>query len=127
MKAGADKGADGLGDAQRAQLKQIAREAAQLYPDNAALQRTAIEAATEYLLGRLDPVSIGADLARIRHEQQHIRAKARQVVVMACADGHSERSTAREVGVDRMIVRRWLGKSRPERHGDNAAKRRISE
>jgi len=107
---GVDTAAVHLNAAQRARLDQVAREAALLYPDDAELQRVAIDAATDYLLGRADLVSAGAELARVRLEQQHIRARARQVVVLAFADGHSERSIAREVGVDRMNVRRWLGK-----------------
>jgi len=105
-----------LDSAELARLEQVARDAALLYPGDTELQRVAINAATEYLLGSLDPVSVGADLARFRIEQRRVRARARQIAVMAFADGRSERSIARDVGVDRMNVRRWLGKPRGEHH-----------
>jgi len=122
-----DPRSGGLDAAQRARLEQAARDAALLYPDNDELRGEAITAATQYLLGLLDPLSVGADLARVRLEDQRVRARVRQIAVMAFADGRSERSIARDVGVDRMNLRRWLGKSRSDRPTMQRRRRGIVE
>ncbi|GAB4988145.1 hypothetical protein MAHJHV61_34190 [Mycobacterium avium subsp. hominissuis] len=107
---------EGLDSVQRARLERAAQEATQLYPESPDLQRAAVTAAADYLLGHTDPAAAGAELATVRRAEKRARARARQVAVMAFADGRSERAIARDVGVDRMNLRRWLGKpGRPPR------------
>lgn len=101
---------NGLDATQRARLERAARDAERLYPDNPELRRAALDAAADYLLGRTDACGAGAELARVRREERRIRARVRQIAVLAVADGHSEHSVARQVGINRINLRRWLGK-----------------
>ncbi|MGV7301758.1 hypothetical protein PJK45_21470 [Mycobacterium kansasii] len=101
---------NGLEATQRTRLDRAARDAERLYPDNPELRRVALEAAADYLLGRTDACGVGAELARVRRQERRIRARVRQIAVMAVADGHSEHSVARQIGVNRINLRRWLGK-----------------
>lgn len=82
------------------------------YPDteDVAVRNAALTAAVRYLSGRLTPADAGRVLARTRARAKEAMAAARQVAVMAVADGASEAETARDVGVDRMGLRKWLGK-----------------
>jgi hypothetical protein len=118
---GADPRARHLDDAQRARLQRAARDAALLYPHDRELQRAAVDAALEYLHGNTDLADAGADWDRARGEEQRIRARIRQLAVMAVADKISERSVARAVGVDRMTLRRWSGKTTGRAHGEASA------
>jgi uncharacterized membrane protein len=106
-------GVAGLDAQRQARLDRAVRDARRLYPDSPELQRAAIQAAIEYLAGTTDMAAAGAELSRVRREAQQVRARVRQIATMAAADGHSERGVARAVGVDRMMVRRWLGKPKP--------------
>jgi hypothetical protein len=108
---GADPRAQQLDTAGRHRLQRATRQAALLYPNDPGLQRAAVEAALEYLHGATDLADAGADWHRARDEEQRIRARVRQIAVMAVADHVSERSVARAVGVDRMTLRRWSGKT----------------
>ncbi|OBK46772.1 hypothetical protein [Mycobacterium sp. 1081908.1] len=100
-----------LDASQRVRLRRAARDAALLYPNNPRLQHAAVDAALEYLHGTTDLADAGADWDRARAEELRLRARVRQIAVMAVADNVSERSVARAVGVDRMTLRRWSGKT----------------
>lgn len=52
----------------------------------------------------------GAHLAAARSAQRHIMARLRELLPAATAAGVSEAKAARAAGVDRMTVRRLLGK-----------------
>jgi Homeodomain-like domain len=108
---GADPRAHHLDAAGRARLDRAARDAALHYPNDPALQSAAIDAALEYLHGNTDLADAGADWDRARGEEQRVRARIRQIAIMAVADNISERSVARALGVDRMTLRRWSGKT----------------
>lgn len=100
-----------LDAAQRARLDRAACDAALLYPDDPELQRAAVDAAFEYLHGEADLAAAGAEWGRARHEEKRLRARVRQLAVMAVADDvSSERRLAPAAGVDRMTLRRWSGK-----------------
>lgn len=100
-----------LNTAQRSRLQREACEAARLYPDNPDLQQCAIDAAIDYLHDTADLDADGAEWHRIRQQEKQIRARVRQLAVMAVADkAVSERRAASVIGVDRMRLRRWSGK-----------------
>jgi hypothetical protein len=107
----ADTAAARLDAGRRARLKRAARDAALQYPNHPELQRAAVDAALEYLRGTSDLAQAGADWGRARDQEQRVRARVRQLAVMAVADEVSERSVARVLGVDRMTLRRWSGKT----------------
>ncbi|AER47595.1 HTH DNA binding protein [Mycobacterium phage DS6A] len=52
----------------------------------------------------------GARLAEARAAADAALADARDLALRAIAAGHPEQRTARQLGVDRMAVRGWLGK-----------------
>ena len=52
----------------------------------------------------------GIRLAKARRVVDDALAIARAVGRAACADGAPEAATARELGVDRMALRKWRGK-----------------
>ncbi|PJE22361.1 MAG: hypothetical protein CK431_17015 [Mycobacterium sp.] len=93
-------------------VTQVWPSVAERHPDaeDAATRDAALVAAARYLAGALTPADAGRTLARARARATAALAAARQVAVMAVADGASEAETARDVGVDRMALRRWLGK-----------------
>lgn len=52
----------------------------------------------------------GATLWRIRKNYNKVRDAARERVIAAINDGISEKKAAELLGVDRMTIRKWLGK-----------------
>lgn len=98
-----DAKAVALDSAQRARLEQVASAAAQLYPHNADLPRAAIAAGRDYLSGRSDLGDASAELEALRRAGKHVRARARQIAVLALADGRPERAVAQEMGIDRWL------------------------
>lgn len=80
------------------------------YPDDIGKRDAALLAAVRYLGGYLTPADVGKTLAKARVKADETMAAARQVAVMAVDDGAAEATTARDVGVDRMALRKWLGK-----------------
>jgi hypothetical protein len=111
VRRGADERIAELDAAQRARLATAARDAALLYPNDPELQHAAVDAALEYLHGEIDLAVAGAQWGRARHEEKRLRARVRQLAVMAAADDlSSERRLAPAAGVDRMTLRRWSGK-----------------
>lgn len=79
-------------------------------PDNTAERDAALKAAVAYLLGELTPETMGRRLAAARTAEASTLAAAKQVALLAIEDGAAEATTARQIGVDRMAVREWLGK-----------------
>ncbi|ORW32766.1 hypothetical protein AWB91_09780 [Mycobacterium paraense] len=57
-------------------------------------------------------VKAGKRLEAARAEEAAARKEARELTIAAVADGQSEAGVARDLGVDRMAVREWLGKRR---------------
>lgn len=74
------------------------------------IRDTALLAAARYLAGEATPASVGKTLARARSRVAAQWVAAKVVAKLAVGDGAAEAATAREVGVDRMALRRWLGK-----------------
>lgn len=95
----------------QARLHQIAADAEQLYPNDLALYAAAVDAAADYLTGKTDLQAAGSALARARRNEQLWRARVRAVVVLALDDGMSERAVTKAAQVDRMNIRKWLGKN----------------
>jgi len=91
---------------------QVWTDLARRYPDSedAAVRDAALHAAVRYIGGYLTPADVGKTLAKARAKADEAMAAARQVAVMAVDDGAPEATTARDVGVDRMALRKWLGK-----------------
>lgn len=113
----------GLDAVQQARLERAAHDAALLYPKEPDLQQAAVDAALEYLQGNADLTGAGAEWRRARTEEKRLRARVRQMAVMAAADEiSSERQLAPAAGVDRMTLRRWSGKApgRPSTKADAA-------
>lgn len=97
------------------QVDRAHREAVRIHerypdPDDSTERDAALSAATQYLLGEVSPAGVGDELRRARANEQESRAAAQQVAVMAVEDGMSEAEAARLVGLDRMTVRKALGK-----------------
>ncbi len=79
-------------------------------PDDQPIRDEVLSAAVQYLLGDVTTTAAGDRLRRARADSERALAAARQVALMAVADGAAEAATARELGVDRMALRGWLGK-----------------
>lgn len=80
-------------------------------PKDAPLRDAARRAAVEYLLFTFDAPEAGRRLAEARAQEQAASAAARQVAVMAFADGDTEQNLAIDIGVNRnRTMRIWLGK-----------------
>lgn len=110
-----------LDSARRGRLQRAVDDAAVLYPGNPDLQQCAVDAAIDYLYDDADLGAAGAEWHRIRQEEKRIRARLRQLAVMSVADGTvSERGAALAIGVDRMRLRRWSGKTTSASHPGSA-------
>jgi hypothetical protein len=70
----------------------------------------AMSAAVQYLLGETRPDDAGRALAAARAAVSAAMAASQQIAVMANADGMSEVSAAQATGIDRMTLRKVLGK-----------------
>lgn len=73
-------------------------------------RRAAIEAAALYLVDDLDATGAGDALHAAREEYEAASAAARWFTMLAIEDGASEAGLARDLGVDRLTVRKWRGK-----------------
>ncbi|MFC3454021.1 hypothetical protein [Amycolatopsis speibonae] len=69
----------------------------------------AFSTAVQYVMGDLDVDSVGRNLMAARFEMAKTMAAAHAMTLAAAGD-ESEASLARKLGVDRMTVRKWLGK-----------------
>lgn len=79
-------------------------------PDDADDARDALTAAVQYALGEIDPTRAGAALVDARAAARTALVAAQQVARMAVQDGMSEARAAEQCGIDRMTVRKVLGK-----------------
>lgn len=79
-------------------------------PDDADDAQDALGAAVRYALGETDPQRAGAALTDARSEARSALVAAQQVARMAVQDGMSEVQAAQTCGIDRMTVRKVLGK-----------------
>ncbi len=73
-------------------------------------RRAAVEAAALYLVDDLTASDAGDDLHAAREAHEAAAAAARTVVLLSIEDGASEAGLARDLGVDRLTVRKWRGK-----------------
>jgi DNA invertase Pin-like site-specific DNA recombinase len=64
----------------------------------------------QYLLGETTIADAGESLLRARVRAAEALAAVQQIAVMCVADGMSEAEAARRAGIDRMTVRKALGK-----------------
>ncbi|MGC0364827.1 hypothetical protein ABH922_002811 [Rhodococcus sp. 27YEA15] len=96
---------DELDDEQRARLNREADRVGEIYPDpdDQYERDAALSAAVQYMLGETSVAKVGDELRRAK-------IAVRQLAVMAVEDGQAETRTARDAGVDRMTIRKWLGK-----------------
>jgi hypothetical protein len=98
-----------------AQVDRVHREAVRIwarYPDqdDAVEREAALSATTQYLLGETTIDDAGESLLRARIDAAGALAAAQQIAVMCVADGMTEAEAARRAGIDRMTVRKALGK-----------------
>lgn len=101
-----------LTDDQYTRLREEAAEIERRYPDpdDVADRDAALSATVQYLLGEITPIAAGAALARARIAAREASVTAQQVSRLAVLDGTPEAQAARDVGIDRMTVRKVLGK-----------------
>ncbi|GAB3216996.1 hypothetical protein [Mycolicibacterium hippocampi] len=107
-----------ISDDQQEQLDLVRRVAAKAFGDDTGSVNVAVNAAMRYL--KTDPESRTATLDDVAEEIRETRdraafaaAQARGTVIVAVADGWSENGLATRLGLDRMTIRKWLGKERP--------------
>lgn len=80
-------------------------------PDEQDLREAALSAAVQYLLGETTIDDAGRALTKARLEQDRAMAAAQQLAAMAVEDGlMSEYQAADRARIDRMTVRKALGK-----------------
>lgn len=60
--------------------------------------------------GSINLRAIGRELGEARAAEREAAAKARSAAIQAAEEGRAEAEIARQLGVDRMTVRAWLGK-----------------
>lgn len=101
-----------LTDDQYARLRDEATDIARRYPDpdDAGDRDAALSATVQYLLGELTPIAAGAALTRARIAAREASVTAQQVSRLTVLDGTPEAQAARDAGIDRMTVRKVLGK-----------------
>lgn len=112
---------DQLDDEGRDRLKRASDRIAETYPvdtddndqpiDDYQDERiTAFSAATQYVFGDLTVDDVAERLSKARVALADEMITAREVAIEAIADGATEAGIARTLGVDRMTIRKWLGK-----------------
>jgi hypothetical protein len=79
-------------------------------PDDEQEREAARIAACQYLLGEVTPEQVAENLAKARRAEMAASVAAQQVAVMVVEDGMPEAKAARLVGLDRMTIRKALGK-----------------
>lgn len=101
-----------LTDEQRDTLRDEVEWVEQEYPnpDDQTERTEAISAAVQYLLGVTTPVEAGRRLAAARTQMFGALAAAKVMARLAVAAGATEVDTAQTLGLDRMTIRRVLGK-----------------
>ena len=63
-----------------------------------------------YMTGQVDVDKAGTALKAARVMEIRARMAAKQIAKLAIEDGATEHGTAKKLGVDRMAIRKWLGK-----------------
>lgn len=103
---------DDLSDEQYERFAREADRIAARYPDadDADESSAALSATLAYLLGDSTPESVAEDLADARRRLSEAMAAAQQVAAMLVTDGRSEVRAAETMGIDRMTLRKALGK-----------------
>lgn len=101
---------DGLTHSQRLRLLDTWPVIAARYPEEPAMRLAAYRGARQYIAGDLSTTSAGGALATARGHEKLAIAAACQIAIMAVGDGRPESHIAAELGVDRMTVRKWVGK-----------------
>lgn len=101
-----------LTDEQYDRLLGEAREIADRYPgpDGEQWAAVALAAALAYITGDLSPQEAGTALLRARIAEREASVTAQEVARLTVLDGSSEVAAARMTGLDRMTVRKALGK-----------------
>lgn len=99
-----------LTPAARRRFATVWEQAAEAHPDIEVRDAVLAAAATYLAAGSPNLRKLGDELACARAEVEQKLAAARTVAALAVEDGRTESSTARDLGVDRMAVRAWLGK-----------------
>lgn len=79
-------------------------------PDLAQEADAALSALVAYLMGEVGVDRAGAERARTRDAERMASIAAQQVARLAVLDGMPEAEAARRAGLDRMTVRKVLGK-----------------
>lgn len=105
--------ADELSDEQRERFEIEATEAIARIGDDPDLQEerdAALSAIVQYLLGETDIDAAGEHRAETQRAARLASIAAQQVARLAVLDGMSEVEAARRAQLDRMTVRRALGK-----------------
>jgi hypothetical protein len=97
------------------QIDRLHREAQRIYsrypdPDDQELRDAALSAAVQWLLGDITLERAREELVSARIAAARASAAAQQVAVMAHGDGMPESRAAAAAGIDRMTLRRALGK-----------------
>ena len=104
--------ADGLTEEQRERFAAEWDEIVARYPrpDDQDERTAALTACVQYLLGETSVADAGAERARTQRAALDALAAARQVARMAALDGLPEAAVARSASIDRMTLRKDLGK-----------------
>ncbi len=104
-----------LDDLTPGQVDRVRAEAARIHdrypdPDEQPERDAALSATVQYLLGETNLDDAGRALGAARRAQSLAMAAAQQVAAMAAGDGVSEVEAARRAAIDRMTLRKVLGK-----------------
>lgn len=105
--------ADQMTPEQRARFDAEAPEILALWPDKldgADERDAALSALVQYLLGEITLDVAGEQRDRTRHAGWMAYVQAQVIARLAVQDGATEADAARRARIDRMIVRRALGK-----------------
>lgn len=81
------------------------------YPDDSDTQirDVALNTALQYIRGETTPAKIGVNMRRVKAQRAAVNAAAKEIAILAHADGVTETDLAKDIGVDRgNTIRRWL-------------------
>ncbi|NED65880.1 hypothetical protein G3I15_33640 [Streptomyces sp. SID10244] len=104
--------ADQLTDEQRERFEDEAETIMTRYPDldDQSEIDAALSAVVQYLLGETTIDQAGEARRATRDAERLALVTAQQIARLATQDGMAEAEAARRAGIDRMVVRRLLGK-----------------
>lgn len=104
--------ADEMSPDQTARFARVWDEIGQRYPDSddQDLREAVLSAAVQYLLGDLTVDQAGQERSATLAAERRASAVAQQVAMMAVEDEVPEAQAARRAGIDRMWLRKLLGK-----------------